>query len=161
MGKKEELGLGATEAERIRHAEAFLSALQAPITFGEEQAYCRPATDTVHLPDFPRFRDAVSFYGVALHECGHASGAKHRLDRDLTGRFCSEAYAAEELCVELASVMVLADLGLVNHSYPVDLAYLASWLKVLRDDPRAIFMAASRAQAIADWMHAQQPPPWE
>jgi antirestriction protein ArdC len=27
---------------------------------------------------------------------------------------------------------------------------------VLKDDPRAIFTAASKAQAIADWMHEQQ-----
>ena len=118
-----------SEAERIRHAEVFLSALKAPITFGEERAYFQPATDTVHLPDFARFRDAVSLYGVALHECGHASGAKHRLDRDLTGRFGGEAYVAEELCVELASAMVLADLGLANHPRPDHAAYLASWLE--------------------------------
>jgi antirestriction protein ArdC len=28
---------------------------------------------------------------------------------------------------------------------------------VFKDDPRAIFTAASKAQAAADWMHAQQP----
>ena len=35
-------------------------------------------------------------------------------------------------------------------------AYIASWLTTLRSDPRAIFTAASKAQAIADWMHSQQ-----
>ena len=150
-----------SEAERIGHAETFLAALKITIRFGGDAAYYRPSDDTVNLPDFACFHDAVSFYGVALHECGHASGAKHRLDRDLSGRFGSEAYAAEELCVELASAMVLADLGLANHPRPDHAAYLASWLKVMRDDPRAIFTAASKAQTIADWMHAQQPPPWE
>lgn len=33
---------------------------------------------------------------------------------------------------------------------------MANWLTILRSDPRAIFTAASKAQAIADWMHAQQ-----
>jgi hypothetical protein len=32
-----------------------------------------------------------------------------------------------------------------------------SWLKVMKNDVRAIFTAASKAQAAADWMHAQQP----
>jgi antirestriction protein ArdC len=36
-------------------------------------------------------------------------------------------------------------------------AYIASWLKVMKNDPRAIFTAASKAQAAADWMHAKQP----
>jgi antirestriction protein ArdC len=48
----------------------------------------------VQIPEFQCFRDATSYYAVLLHECGHASGAKHRLDRDLFGRFGSEAYAA-------------------------------------------------------------------
>jgi antirestriction protein ArdC len=30
-------------------------------------------------------------------------------------------------------------------------------LKVLKADARAIFTLASKAQAAADWMHAQQP----
>jgi antirestriction protein ArdC len=27
----------------------------------------------------------------------------------------------------------------------------------MKNDPRAIFAAASKAQAAADWMHAEQP----
>jgi antirestriction protein ArdC len=27
----------------------------------------------------------------------------------------------------------------------------------MKNDPRAMFTAASKAQAAADWMHAQQP----
>jgi antirestriction protein ArdC len=57
--------------------------------FGGPDAYYRPATDTVHMPDFGHFHEAPGFYGSWIHECGHASGAKHRLDRDLSGRFGS------------------------------------------------------------------------
>jgi antirestriction protein ArdC len=32
-----------------------------------------------------------------------------------------------------------------------------SWLKALKNDPGAVFTAASKAQAAADWVHAQQP----
>ena len=106
-----------------------------------------------------QFRDAASFYGVWLHEHGHASGAKHRLDRDLSGRFGSQAYAAEECCVEILSGFVLADLGIAHHPRPDHAAYIASWLKVMAADPRAIFTAAGKAQQAADWMHAQQPVP--
>lgn len=96
------------------------------------------------------------YYGVAIHECGHATGARHRLDRDLTGRFGSRSYAAEEMCAEMAAGFVLADLGIAHHPRPDHAAYIASWLEVLKDDPRAIFTAASKAQAIADWMHARR-----
>jgi antirestriction protein ArdC len=50
----------------------------------------------------------------------------------------------------------MADLGIANEPRPDDATYIASWLKALRDNPRAIFTAASQAQAAADWMHARQ-----
>ena len=37
--------------------------------------------------------------------------------------------------------------------------YVQSWLTVLRSDKRAIFAAAAKAQAAADWMHARQKVP--
>jgi antirestriction protein ArdC len=145
------------EDERLAHAEAFIANLGIKTVFGGPEACYRPSADTVFMPDFASFRDPASFYGVWLHENGHASGAKHRLDRDLSGRFGDAAYAAEECCVEILSGLVLADLGIAHHPRPDHAAYISSWLKVLKDDPRAIFTAASKAQQAADWMHAQQP----
>lgn len=145
------------ETERLAHADAFIANLGIMTEFGGSEAYYQPSSDRVVMPEFASFRDAASFYGVWLHETGHASGAKHRLDRDLSGRFGSAAYAAEECCVEILSGLVLADLGIAHHPRPDHAAYIASWLEVLKEDPRAIFTAASKAQKAADWMHAQQP----
>jgi antirestriction protein ArdC len=58
--------------------------------------------------------------------------------------------------MEMAAGFVLADLGIAHHPRPDHAAYIASWLEVLKDDPRAIFTAAPKAQAIADWMHERQ-----
>lgn len=145
------------ESERLARAEAFIANLKIKTVFGGSEAYYRPSSDTVFMPDFAAFRDSASFYGVWLHESGHASGAKHRLDRDLSGRFGSAAYAAEECCVEILSGLVLADLAIAHHPRSDHAAYIASWIDVLKADPRAIFTAASKAQQAADWMHAQQP----
>ena len=145
------------ESQRLAHAEAFVANLGIKTVFGGPDAYYLPSSDTVFMPDFASFCDAPSFYGVWLHEAGHASGAMHRLNRDLSGRFGSAAYAAEECCVEILSGLILADLGIAHHPRADHAAYIASWLKVLKDDPRAIFTAASKAQQAADWMHAQQP----
>ena len=145
------------ESKRRLHAEAFLANLGVNTVFGGAGAYYSPTSDTVHMPPFASFRDAASFIGVWTYELGHASGAKHRLDRDLSGRFGSAAYAAEECAVEILSGLILADLGIAHHPRPDHAAYISSWLTVLKDDPRAIFTAASKAQVAADWMHAQQP----
>lgn len=145
------------DTERHAQAEYFIANLGITTVFGGPDACYRPAADTVFMPPFAAFRDAASFYGVWLHENGHASGAKHRLDRDLCGRFGSAAYALEEITVEILSGLILADLGIAHHPRPDHAAYIVSWLEALKGDPRAIFVAASRAQQAADWMHAQQP----
>lgn len=146
------------ESERIVHAEAFIAALKVPVVIGGDMAYYQPSTDTVHLPPFDRFKDAVSAVGVSIHEHAHASGAPHRLARDLSGRFGSFAYAMDEAISELTASFILADLGLACEPRPDHATYLASWMEVLKSDPRAIFTAASKAQQAADWMHSMQPP---
>ena len=144
------------EVERIEHAERFCAALGIDIRHGGSQACYIPSKDHVQMPEFACFRDAIAYYAVLLHECGHASGAKNRLDRDLSGRFGSAAYAMEECTVELLSAMICADLNLSVEPRPDHARYIASWLEVLRSDKRAIFTAASKAQEITDWMHARQ-----
>jgi antirestriction protein ArdC len=110
----------------------------------------------VHLPPFGLFRDANAYYATRGHESVHATGAKSRLDRDLTGRFGSESYAVEELVAELGAAFLCADLGLSPEPRPDHAGSIESWLKVLKGDTRAIFAAAGKAQSAVDWLHAQQ-----
>ncbi len=145
------------ECERIAHADSFFAALGIPITYGASGAWYRVSEDRIYMPDFGRFADATRFYSTLAHECAHATGSNHRLDRDFSKRFTNQAVAAEELVAELTAAMVLADLGLAAHPRADHAAYVASWLQCLRADQRAIFAAASKAQAAADWMHARQP----
>ncbi len=145
------------EAERIEGAERFFANTRIPIRIEGDQACYVPSLDVVRMPPFARFRSAAAYYATLAHECGHATGAKHRLDRDLSGRFGSERYAVDEQVAEVTASFVMADLGLAYGPRPESVAYLASWLKVLKNDTRAIFTAASKAQAAVDWMHAQQP----
>jgi antirestriction protein ArdC len=145
------------ESERVETADRFFGNLGIAIRTEGDQACYVPSLDVVRMPPFARFRSAAHFYATLGHECAHATGAKHRLDRDLGGRFGSERYAVDEQIAELTASFVMADLGLAYGARPESTAYLASWLKVLKNDTRAIFTAASKAQAAADWMHAQQP----
>lgn len=144
--------------ERLEQADRFIDNLKIKCIFGGDAAYYDTLSDTVHMPPFAQFKSAEGYAATYIHECGHATGASHRLNRDLSGRFGSESYAAEEICVELLSSFILADLGIANEPRPDHAAYIHSWLKKLRTDPRAIFTAASKAQIAADWMHACQMP---
>lgn len=145
-----------SEAERDANAEAFFNHLPIEVRHEGTSAYYRPGTDSVHLPEFRLFKDANGYYGTRGHESVHATGAKHRLDRDLSGRFGSEAYAVEELVAELGAAFLCADLGLSPEPRLDHAGYIESWLKVLKDDTRAIFTAAGKAQAAVDWLHGQQ-----
>jgi antirestriction protein ArdC len=146
------------DADRFQQADQFIANLGIKCVSGDNQAYYKPSTDTVHMPDYAQFKDAASYAAVLVHEHGHATGASHRLGRDQTGSFGSESYAAEEICVEILSGFILADLAIAHTPRADHAAYISCWLKKLRDDSRAIFKAASQAQLAADWMHARQTP---
>jgi antirestriction protein ArdC len=133
-----------SQNERITRADSFFAALGVPVTYGASGAWYRISEDRIYMPDFERFAEATGFYSTLAHECAHATGASHRLDRDFSKRFTKQAIAAEELVAELTAAMVLADLGLAAHPRADHAAYIASWLDILKNDERAIFTAASR-----------------
>ena len=143
-------------AERIGHAEAFFAAIGADIQHGGARACYVPSLDQIRMPPFEAFRDPIAYYATLAHETTHLTGHPSRCDRDLRGRFGDEAYAAEELVAELGAAFVCADLALTPEPRPDHAAYVASWLKVLLGDKRAIFTAAAKAQQAADWMHKQR-----
>ena len=62
----------------------------------------------------------------------------------------------EEAVAELTASYILADLEIAHRPRPDHAAYIGSWLELLKDNPRAIFTAASKAQQAADWMHRCQ-----
>jgi antirestriction protein ArdC len=145
-----------SDNELIPRADAFIAALNTCIVAEGDCAFYRPSTDTMHAPPFARFVDSESAIAVTLHECAHATGAPDWLDRDLSGRFGSHAYAMEEAVAELTASFVLADLSIRHDPRPDHAAYLSSLLAALKDDPSALFTAASKAQAAADWMNSNQ-----
>ena len=143
-------------AERVDGAERFFAGLGADIRHGGARAYYAPSLDRIQMPPFEAFRSGVAYYGTLAHEATHWTSHASRCARDLKGRFGDEAYAAEELVAELGAAFLAADLEIEPEPRPDHAAYIASWLKALKNDKRAIFTAAGKAQAAVDWMHAHQ-----
>lgn len=144
------------EQPRIESAESFFASLGADIRHGGGRAFYQPAKDYIQMPPFAAFRDPIAYYATLAHEATHWSGAEARLARDLKGRFGDESYAAEELVAELGAAFLSASLGLTPEPRPDHAIYVQSWLKVLKNDTRAIFTASSLAQKAADYMHSLQ-----
>jgi antirestriction protein ArdC len=115
-------------------------------------------TDAVQMPPFEAFRDAESYYATLAHECSHWTRHPSRLDRDFgRERWGNEGYAMEELVAELGAAFLSADLDLTPEPREDHAAYVASWLKALKNDKRAIFSAASHAERAADYLNGLQP----
>ena len=129
----------------IEDAERILAASPAPIHLSSTQAFYHLSSDTIHLPERERFTSPEAFYSVALHEMTHSSGHPSRLDRTFGKRFGDEAYAMEELVAEMGSAFLNAELGLINATLDGHADYLASWIRVLRSDRKAILIAAAQA----------------
>jgi antirestriction protein ArdC len=143
--------------QRIERVEAFFAGTGAVVRHGGNRAYYSISTDHVQMPPIEAFSDAESYYATRAHETVHWTRHKSRLDRDFgRKRYGDEGYAIEELVAELGSAFLSADLDLTPEVRDDHAAYIASWIKVLKDDKRAIFSAASHAQRAADFLHGLQ-----
>lgn len=144
------------EPQRIETAETFFRNVGAIVRHGGNHAFYTTAGDYIQMPELRQFVAADRYYSTLAHEHVHWTGAVHRCAREFGRRFGDEAYAFEELVAELGAAFLCADLGLSNEPRPDHAAYIASWLRALKNDKRAIFTAASKAQTAADYLAGLQ-----
>lgn len=141
-----------SEPERHARAELILTHSGADIRHQSgDRAFYRPSTDQITLPERAQFSTADTYYATALHELGHWTGHPSRLDRDLSHPFGSEGYAREELRAEIASLMLGERLD-ISHDPGQHAAYVGSWIKVLKEDPKEIFRAAAEAERMTSYV---------
>lgn len=144
----------APVVDRRADCQGIIEATGIEVRHGGNRAFYNPSADHVRLPNLESFDSEDSYWSVAWHEIVHATGHNDRLGRDLSGRFGDESYAAEELIAELGAAFLCANLGIEQDGEPRPdhAAYLQSWLKVLKNDKRAIFTAAKAAEKAAEWV---------
>jgi antirestriction protein ArdC len=148
----------AEKLERIDRAETFFAATKADIRYGGNRAYYAIQDDRVQMPPFESFRDAESHAATLAHELTHWTRHPSRLDRDLgRKRWGDEGYAMEELVAELGSAFLCADLQITPQVPECHASYIDNWLKVLKDDKRAVFSVASLASRAVDYLCGLQP----
>jgi antirestriction protein ArdC len=148
-----------TTINRLDPVESFFASTRATIQHGGNRAFFSYDRDLVQMPELQTFRDGESYYATLAHEMTHWTRHETRLNRDLgRKRFADADYAMEELVAEIGAAFLCADLGITPETRDDHAAYIASWLKVLKDDKRAIFTAASHAQKAADYLHSLQVP---
>jgi antirestriction protein ArdC len=135
--------------------DEFITTTGATIHEGviENQASYSHSADRIWLPSFQSFRGRAEYCATLFHELMHWTGHSSRLDRQLGARFGRQSKAAEELIAELGAAFLCAEFsidGFIPHA-----AYIEHYLALLENDPKAIFTAASKAQAAVDFLRQQ------
>ncbi len=115
------------------------------------RAYYSPSQDMIVLPLKEQFPDPERYYSTALHELGHWTGHESRLNRPFINAFGSEGYAREELRAEISSLLVGQRLG-ISHDPCQHMAYVDSWVKILKEDPAEIVRACQDAEKIHNYL---------
>jgi len=121
----------------------------------EARAYYRPSTDTVTMPLRESFRSAAEYFSTLAHELVHSTGAPGRLARKSLedwAPFGTADYSREELVAEMGAGFLCAHAGIESATLENSAAYIRSWLRVLKDDRRAVIVAAGQAQKAADFI---------
>ncbi len=130
--------------------EKLVKKLGVNVQYGGTSAFYDVGNDMIRLPVRGAFPSKDSWAATLCHEISHWTGHPSRKNR-VFGSFGSELYAKEELRAEISSAMLSAYTGITadieNHA-----AYVSSWIKVLKEDRREIFRAASDATKIVDFM---------
>ena len=144
-----------TEVDILPQVQRLIEASGADFRIGGGEAYYSPGADFVVVPPPAAYPEPINWYRTALHELGHWTGHRSRLDRNQRGGFGSADYAREELVAEMASAFACASLSIQPTVRHAD--YIGSWLAVLREDEKAIFRAASAASKAADYLLAFAP----
>lgn len=154
LEQTEGIPIEAPPIKPIEEVEAFIEAIGANVTHGNTKAYYLPKFDQIHLPDPEDFKTMEDYYAVALHEHTHWTGHESRLNRPLVNRFGSEEYAEEELVAELGSAFLCSHLQVTPVLREDHAAYIKSWVRILKEDKRAIFKASALAGKAADYLRS-------
>lgn len=148
---------------RIEKVENFIANTGAEIQHQGSRAKYAIKDDVIYMPNPESFISTPSstateaYYSTILHELTHWSGAEKRLNRKWGKRFGDENYATEELVAELGAAFLCADMGLNTIEKEDHAAYIAYWLKVLKDNKKCIVHAASDASKAVDFLNTFQP----
>lgn len=116
----------------------------------------RPGLDIIEIPPIDKFQTGMLYYSTLFHELVHSTGAPHRLNRCLHGKFGSKNYAKEELVAELGASILMNRSEFDEADYiKNNAAYLQSWVsRITKADnfTNEIFTAWNRSMEAVTYM---------
>ena len=143
----------APEFHPLAEAELVVEGMpnRPQINHGGSRAAYSPTLDLVKMPEREAFDSPAGYYTTLFHELAHSTGHESRVGRTFGEHFGSEDYSKEELVAEMTAAMVAGHVG-IEETLDNSAAYLASWIKTLKGDPKLAVCAAAQAQKAADYI---------
>lgn len=140
----------------IASCEAIVNGMpnRPSIATGGGIACYSPTFDAINMPARSAFPKVEEYYSTLMHELVHSTGHASRLARKdaFGGGFGSDKYGREELVAEMGAAYLCAAGGIVDATVDNSAAYLAGWAKKIREDKRAVVVAAGAAQKAVDFI---------
>ena len=146
------------DLEKISQCEAVVTAMpkRPEITYNDQRAYYIPSKDSVNMPKMETFDGSEEYYSTLFHELTHSTGHESRLNRKgiISGiaAFGTQDYSKEELVAEMGAAFLCGHCQIDNKTIDNSAAYIKSWLKKLKDDPKMVILAAAQAQKATDFI---------
>jgi antirestriction protein ArdC len=139
----------------IEECERIVSGFEGrpTIEHGGSQAFYAPSLDRIQVPARETFSSAPEYYSTLFHELTHSTGSANRLARKAVmdpNSFASHEYSFEELIAECGAAFLCAHGGISTATLDNSAAYIASWAKKLRSEPKWIVNASAQAAKAAD-----------
>jgi antirestriction protein ArdC len=142
---------GETAVIDYEPADHAIEATGACIRYGGGKAFYSPAGDFIQCPPRAAFTEPDEFFETLFHELCHWAEHPDRLN--WSRKEADNTYAMGELVAEIGACYLARELGVpASENLSNHVAYLANWLKAMKDDPKFIFQASAQASKAADFI---------
>jgi len=114
-----------------------------------------PSQDIITVPAQKSFITSEDYYSTLYHEMVHSTGHGSRLNRDSITKadsFGSEQYSKEELVAEMGATILANEACIAQDLYDNSVAYMRSWVKKLKDNPKWLIQSATQAEKASHYI---------
>ena len=114
------------------------------------RSFYRAKDDTIHMPPLSDYQNPEGYYSDLIRELARWTRHEGRLNRPC-GPFGTEAFAREELKVNLAALTIAQNLGL-TYQPGQSSQYVKDWQVLVKKHPYFLAQSANEAESIKDFV---------
>jgi antirestriction protein ArdC len=110
-----------------------------------------PKTDTILVPDKNEFASEAKYYAAVIRELPQWTAAEDRVQRPMESEVQTNVHVRDTLRNNIAALMIGAELN-IGYELGDRADYTKEWVKLLKDDPKALFKATGDAQRVTKYV---------